>query len=161
MAIPPVSFLRITEHKRNDLLDKGFDPPSESELSEAFSQKIRQVCARLQDRFSLLWQHGFEKDDEFFIHASSEDDRMLCVEIANIKIVDLKLLEIAHSAVADLAAGFCVDFCNSWDFLMLDSERLHPDFNIFVTKPSISIYSESDALLHTLGIADRINMETK
>jgi len=155
MTIPNVSIVRITELQRGDLLSEGFDPPSDDVLPNQFQKEIREVCGLVKERLSQFWKCGFGASD-FHIHASSEDDRMLCVEISDMKMITPKLLNIAHTTVTELAEGYCIDFCNAWGFLHVAPERLHPNFNVFISKSRISIYSECDDLFHKLGISDKL-----
>ena len=151
MGLPAVSYGRITEQQRDDILNYGFDPPANEVDPKQFSLELREVCERLQEHLSEIWQFGIGEGD-CFIHTSSEQDRMLCVEIGNARIVNDELLGIAHRAVTDMAIDYCVDFCNDWFGLKLDSGDPYPDFNILVSKNQISIYSESDDLLQKLGV---------
>jgi hypothetical protein len=102
MALPSVPLKRINEQEMDELLSLGFDPPSDTVLPDQFQQEIREVCDRVKERLSQVWKYGIGEGD-FFIHASSEDDRMLCVEISDTKMITPKPLGIAHSIVTELA----------------------------------------------------------
>ena len=160
MALPSVLCVRIDERQRDNILNCGFDPPGEGILPEVFCQEIRQVCDQLQERLSQVREYGIG-DGDFFIHTSSEQDRMLCVEITRTNIIDDRLLNIAHAAVMEIAENYCVDFCNDAFNLKINSDQFYPDFNILVSKSMISIYSECDDLMHILGISDSLQWDEK
>jgi hypothetical protein len=155
MKIRSVVYRRISEKERDEILENGFDPPTTGNPEE-FRKEIRQVCDRVRSRLSDSWQYGIGEGD-FFIHTLSEEDRMLCVEIANPRIINDVLLEIAQRAVADLAKHYCIDFCNNWFRLKTFAGEPYPDFNILVSKTQILIYSECDDLLLSLEIGHKLN----
>ena len=153
MARLTVPCVTINEQQRDTILNYGFNPPGSAVDPELFQKEIRQLCDQFNERLSQHWKYGIG-DGDYFIHTDSEIDRMLCVEITEGRMINEDLLPVAHRAVADLAEDYCVDFCNARLYLKTEAGEEHPDFNIFVSKSLISIFTESEYLLKRLGVSE-------
>lgn len=150
-----VPCFRIGEAQRDQILHDGFNPPPSDVNQEAFEAQLRHTRDEFREFLSQFWQYGIG-DGDFFVHTGVEDDHMLCVEISDRRMLDSRLLEVAHAAVIAVAADHCVDFCNAWEYLQNESGEWYPDFNIFVSKDQILLYSECEELLDGLGIRSTI-----
>jgi hypothetical protein len=149
----PAPIYRIDEIVKDQLLDGRLDRFSRDDVSA-----LRTACDRVKDFLSETWRYGIG-DGDFFIHTGAEDQKMLCVEVTDARILNHEFFRIGYAAVEFAAAEYIVDFCNAFGSLETEKGSEHPAFNIFVSKDQILVYSEYNGLLADLGIGDITNLD--
>ena len=144
----------INEEQRDAYLDGRHNPPeySGSFLRADYLREWDGVYDRLRNALEREWEYGIG-DGDFFLDGDVAPDRFMCVEVSKEPVLGAQLLATVHDVVSAVEPDYSVDICNSWVFLETEAGENYPDFNIFVEKRRILIYSESEALLKRLGVS--------
>ena len=156
MQDSPVPLIRIMEEERNACLMYGYRPPpfSPQFQREDFVAEWEVAFRRVKSALEHCWNYGIS-DGDFFIDGDLPEDRMVFVEIANARMIERRLLTIVHSVVSELPADYTVAMCNSFVFLKTENNEVYPDFNVFVERDRILVYSQSDLLFQQLELSPR------
>lgn len=157
----PKKTVVITENQRNAYLDSDFNPPN---LTKSFTRadyvsEWQEAYALIRAKLEEHWKYGIG-DGDFFIDGDTADDRLLCVEVTNPRIIGIELLNAVQQAVDGLTSSYSVDICNSFVYLRKPDESVYPEFNIFVERKRTLIYSASRELFGLLGVKPTDHGET-
>ena len=153
MTSLPVRYVLISEERRNAYLDSGYNPPSGDYDMDAFGDEWASVFEKVEKAVLQRWKQGVS-DGDFFMDPEFEPNRLFCIEVSNENMIGEPLLKAVHDAISTFEVGYAVDVCDSWVFLKTQDGQRYPHFNIFVEKNQILIYTESESLLHRLGIRE-------
>jgi hypothetical protein len=141
----------IDEATKDDYLASGFCPLSAKDNLEQHEREWRGVLDRLSQALSRHWKRGVV-DGDFYLDSDLVHDRLLCVEVGDVRMLTPLLPNIVHGIVVETEPPYSVDICDSWGYLKTGSGKAFPHFNVFVEKDRFLVFSESLELLERLEL---------
>lgn len=141
----------IDESTRDRYLEDGFCPLSEKEDFDLHERQWQSVLQSLSEAMSLHWMRGVG-DGDFYLDSDVVPDRLLCVEVSDIRMLTPLLPQIVHCVVEEAEPPYSVDICDSWGYLKEETGAAYPHFNIFVEKNRLLVFTESLQLIERLGL---------
>jgi len=155
-TLPEIPIVLIDEERKDRILQDGYKPVvfANSGEEENFAAEWRRVADYLESRLTDYWVPGVG-DGDFFLDRDWTADRFVCIEVTTQRMLQPRLLRVAHETVLAFDSDYCVDVCNDWVFFEHPAHpegNAGPHFYIFVEKTRILAYSKSDEILRRFGI---------
>ena len=159
--LPDIKIIRISKSECQSYLDETHNPPniddtfSEKDYAIEWNEARQAVASQLEKK----WMNSLD-DGDLYVPMAWQYDRLLSVEIAKRRVLHPQLLINVHKAISSLQQDYSVDLCNALGYLVTDDGKPFPDFNVFVERRRILVYSESSILYPLLGIADKLTQKS-
>ncbi|MBN2291036.1 MAG: hypothetical protein JXM70_01345 [Pirellulales bacterium] len=171
-----VPIIVIDEETKNRYLENPHNPllGNTDHHKMLFEEEYEFVISQIKLALEKHWNHwtlgecGFSMDKEdheidynlemkdegdfFIVEDYFSQDRVVSIEITNEGILSPKLLKTMHEVLTTIDPDYSIAICNDVVNLTDTDGKPYSDFNIFIEKKRILIYSESEELFEKFRI---------
>ncbi len=120
--------------------------PTPKQAAKIWKEDVEKIRSELSRQLA-----PYEAEKDYYFYGTSESNRLLCLEIANRKLLNDEIVGKVHASISVVEQEYPVDICNYF-FLENAAGGRFPDFYIFIERKRIVAWTESPELPAQLGV---------